>query len=188
MNHLQDKPGLDYGDPVAVDAEIPPGWWLRDDSCKYILSVFVHKDNKDISTRPTKLPPGPTRALVREMAQLSTLRERVAANEQQCLVTTNNIQQGNGSVDIERDGEVEYQSKKAKVDGMRSVIDKNRVDAIMTQITVMRSLEEVYVKRLGRDEYERQLVNLANQMPGKTTAQPPAADLGTPHSAKNNYD
>jgi hypothetical protein len=59
---------------------------------------------------------------------------------------------------------------------MRSVIDKNRVDAIMSQISVMRSLEEqisvmrsleeIYVGRMGRDEYERRLVGLANQMPG----------------------
>ena len=81
MLYLQDKPGLDYNDPVAVDAEIPLGWWLRDDSCKYILSVFVHKDNKDISTRPTKLPPRPTRASVREMVQISTMKERLVAKE-----------------------------------------------------------------------------------------------------------
>ncbi len=81
MLYLQDKPGLDYNDPVAVDAEIPLGWWLRDDSCKYILSVFVHKDNKDILTRPTKLPPGPTRASVREMVQISTMKERLVAKE-----------------------------------------------------------------------------------------------------------
>ncbi len=51
---------------------------------------------------------------------------------------------------------------------MRLVIDKNRVNAILTQITVMCSLKEVYVNRLGRDEYEHQLVNLANQMPEMT--------------------
>ena len=81
MLYLQDKPGLDYNDPVAIDAEVPLGWWLRDDSCKYILSVFVHKDNKDISTRPTKLPPGPTRASVWEMAKISMTNERFEARE-----------------------------------------------------------------------------------------------------------
>ena len=67
---------------------------------------------------------------------------------------------------MEKYGDVDHQSKKAKVDGMRSVIDKNRVDAIMSQISVMRGLEEVYVGRMGRNEYKRLLVNLANQMPG----------------------
>ena len=130
MFYLQDKPGLDYNDPVAIDAEVPLGWWLRDDSCKYILSVFVHKDNKDISARPTKLPPGPTCALVREMAKISMTKERFEAREQQRPVSL----QRDGSVDMDRYGEVEYQSKKAKVEGMRSVIDKNRVDALMTHI------------------------------------------------------
>jgi hypothetical protein len=181
MLHLQDKLGLDYDDPVAVNAEIPQGWWLKDDSCKYILSVLVHKDNKDISTRPTKLPPGPTRASVREMAQLSTMKDRAAGKEQR-LVSTTSIQRRDESLHIERDGDVEYQSKKAKVEGMRSVIDKNRVDAIMTQITVMRGLEEVYVNRLGRDEYERQLVHLANQMPGMIAVQAPRGDLVIPQS------
>jgi hypothetical protein len=65
-HYLQGKLGLNYEDPVAVNKEIPPNWWLVDESCKYILSVLVHKDNKDISTRPTKQPPRPTRADVRE--------------------------------------------------------------------------------------------------------------------------
>ena len=67
---------------------------------------------------------------------------------------------------MEKYGDVDHESKKAKVDGMRSVIDKNKVDAIMSQISVMRGLEEIYVNRMGREEYERRLVNLANQMPG----------------------
>jgi len=63
---LQGKLGLNYDDPVAVNEEIPHSWWLlADESCKYILSVLVHKDNKDLSTRPTKQPPGPARAEVR---------------------------------------------------------------------------------------------------------------------------
>ena len=50
---------LDYNDPVAVATQIPPTWWLEHSLCKYILSVLVHKDNKDISTEPAKLPGGP---------------------------------------------------------------------------------------------------------------------------------
>jgi len=84
---------------------------------------------------------------------------------------------------MDRYGEVEFEAKKAKVDGMRSVIDKNRVDALMTQISVMRSLEEVYINRLGRDEYERQIVNLANQMPGMTAIETPGRGPGTPSFA-----
>jgi len=69
VHYLQGKLGLNYDDPVAVNEEIPYNWWLVDESCKYILSVLVHKDNKDILTRPAKQPPGPTRAAVREKKQ-----------------------------------------------------------------------------------------------------------------------
>ena len=60
-----DRLGLNYDDPIAVNDEIPHNWWPVDDLCKYIVSVLVHKDNKDLSTRPAKQPPGPTRAAVR---------------------------------------------------------------------------------------------------------------------------
>jgi hypothetical protein len=83
-------------------------------------------------------------------------------------------------VTVENYGDVDHQSKKAKVDGMHSVIDKNRVDAIMSQISVMHGLEEIYVARMGRDEYERWFVNLVNQMPGMMEQAPRGVDLFTP--------
>ena len=147
-----------------------------DESCKYILSVLVHKDNKDISTRPTKQPPGPTRAAVREKKTKEMEKERSAAKAQRPV----GVVQPDGTVTVEKYGDVNHQSKKAKVDGMRSVIDKNRVDAIMSQISVMRGLEEIYVGRMGRDEYERRLVNLANQMPGMMEQAPQGVDHSTP--------
>ncbi len=74
------------------------------------------------------------------------------------------ISEDNGSVLSE--DHVEHEAKKARVDGMRSVIDKNKVEAINAQISVMYQLEDVYVSKMGRDRYELQLVNLVNQMPG----------------------
>ncbi len=173
---LQGKLGLNYDDPVAVNEEIPHSWWLADESCKYILSVLVHKDNKDLSTSPTKQPPGPTRAVVREKKTKQVENERSAAKAQRPV----RVEQPDGTVVVEKYGDVDHQSKKAKVDGMRSVIDKNRVDAIMSQISVMRGLEEIYVGRMGREEYERRLVNLANQMPGMMEQTPQGDDLFTP--------
>jgi hypothetical protein len=158
---------LDYDDPVAVNAEIPHSWWLEHDSCKYILSVLVHKDNKDISTRPATLPPGPTRTAMRNSAQQKTEKERAQAKEQLPVV----VLQPDGSEVIEKYGDVEHQAKKARADGMRSVTDKNKVDTIMSQISVMLQLEEVCVSRLGREDYERQLIHLANQMPGMLSVQ-----------------
>ena len=51
----QNEEGLDYEDAAAVQATIPETWWLNSLSCKYMLSCFVHKDCKDLSTRPTEL-------------------------------------------------------------------------------------------------------------------------------------
>lgn len=180
-NHfLQDRLDLDYDDPVAVNAVIPHSWWLEHNSCKYILSVLVHKDNKDISAMPAKLPPGPTRTVMRTTAQKLTVKERSQAKEQRPVV----IMQRDGSEVIEKYGDVEHQAKKARVEGMRSVTDKNKVDTIMSQISVMKQLEDVYVNRLGREEYERQLIHLANQMPGMLSVQSrnQGALLSTPKS------
>ncbi len=70
---------MDYDDPVAVSDEIPASWWLEHKSCKYILSVLVHKNNKEISTQPTKLSPGPTWKEVREKSRKAIEKERAAA-------------------------------------------------------------------------------------------------------------
>jgi hypothetical protein len=56
-------------------------------------------------------------------------------------------------------------AKKAKIDGMRSVINLKKIEAINTQIAVMERLENVYVARMGRDAYEHKLVTLANKLP-----------------------
>ena len=46
------------------------------------------------------------------------------------------------------------------------MIEKNRIDSIERQISVMERLEKVYVKRMGRETYECQLLHLVNQLPG----------------------
>ena len=141
--------------------EILFSWCLEHISCKYILSVLVHKDNKDISTRLTKFPSGPTHANVRAKAAMLVAKERSAA-KLQCPVQ---VLAADGTTTIEKYRDVDHQAKKAKVNGMCSVIDKNKVDEINAQILVMHQLEEIDVSRMGRDRYEQQLVHLVNQMP-----------------------
>jgi hypothetical protein len=114
-----------------------------------------------------KQPPGPTRTAVRENKTKETAKEILAAKAQRPIT----VAQPDGTVVVEKYGDVDHQSKKAKVVGMRSVIDKNRVDAIMSQISV---------GRMGRDEYERRLVGLANQMPGLMEQTKQGDDLFTP--------
>ena len=89
------------------------------------------------------------------------------------------------SVVVEKYGDVDHQAKKARVEGMRSVIDKNRVDAIVSQIAVMRQTEDLYVKRMGREKFEQQMVNLVNQMPGMEKVQ---AHQGDAHDDDSDGD
>jgi hypothetical protein len=76
---IQGIDGLNYDDPIKVVAMIPANWWLENKSCKYILSVLVHKDNKDIITNPSKQPPGLTRKKVREKSKKLIADERAVA-------------------------------------------------------------------------------------------------------------
>ena len=170
---------LDYDDPVSVATQIPPTWWMEHSSCKYILSVLVHKDNKDISTHPTKLPAGPKRNDIRKVTKRTVEKERA----------THRIQRADLSVS-DKDDDVDQLAKKAKIDGMRSVINLKRIEAINTQIAVMERLENVYVARMGRDAYERKLVNLANKLPDmlEEDEQPRDVEQLTPQSATSDND
>jgi len=143
-------------------------WWLESDSCKYILPCLVHKDNKDISTKPTALPAGPTREDVREQQRKSVAKERSDKKSERNVEVVSR----DGKKSIEKYGDVDHQIKKARVLGMQSVVEKNNVDAIVAQIAVMRQMEEIYVRRMGRDAFEQQIVNLMGKMPGmeKVTA------------------
>ena len=57
--------GVDYDNNISVWGKIPEGWWLNHDICMYILSCLIHKDNKDITTKPTHQLPGYSRGEAR---------------------------------------------------------------------------------------------------------------------------
>ena len=61
---------------------------------------------------------------------------------------------GDGAVKAIKIRDVEIDAKRAQVDGMISVIEKNRVDSIEQKIAIMQKLEQVYVSRYGREWYE----------------------------------
>ena len=125
-----DQDDLDYDDPVAVAREVPTNWWLEHVSCKYILSLLVHKDNKDISSQPANLPAGPKRKDIREAKRKSVEKERADARRM------SEVSGGNVSSLSEKEN-VDHEAKKAKIDGMRSVIGLKNIEAISSQIAVM---------------------------------------------------
>ena len=155
-----DRDDLNYDDPVAVAREVPTNWWLEHVSCKYILSLLVHKDNKDISSQPATLPAGPKCKDIREAKRRSVEKERADARR----LLMSEVSGGNVSSLSEKEN-VDHEAKKAKIDGMRSVIGLKKIEAISTQIAVMERLENVYVARMDGEAYERKLVNLVNKLP-----------------------
>jgi hypothetical protein len=52
---------------------------LNHDVCKCILSCLVHKDNKDITPRPTQQPPGLSRVEARRRKEKALEGERAVA-------------------------------------------------------------------------------------------------------------
>jgi hypothetical protein len=149
--------GVDYDDDISVWANIPKGWWLNHDFCKYILSCLVHKDNKDISTKPTEQPPGHSRIEARGRKEKALEVERAVAKADR---------------PVEKYGDVDHQLKKIRVEGMQSQVLKNRVDAIKTnvdairiQIKLMQKMESVYVRKMGQSKYDDMIVSLINQLP-----------------------
>ncbi len=125
-------------------------WWVTHPLCQFMLSCFVHKDNKDIFTNAADLPGGKTREIARTEKSDSLVEARAVAKVN--LPVTY--------------GDVEYQMKKARVDGMASQIDRNKIANINEQIKMMRDQEEMFVSAYGEDTYRSTILGLMNGLPG----------------------
>ena len=58
------------------------------------------------------------------------------------------------------------------MEGLQSLVLKNRadaiktrVDAIRTQIELLQQMESIYVRRMGQNKYDDMIVSLINQLP-----------------------
>ena len=130
---------------------------MNHDSCKYILSCLVHKDNRDITTKPMHQPPGHSCVEAKERKEKALEGKRAAAKAD-CLV--------------EKYGDLDHQLKKVRVERLQSQVAKNcadpvktHVDAVRMQIEMMQQMESVYVWKMGQDKYDDMIVFLMNQMP-----------------------
>jgi hypothetical protein len=123
-----------------------------------MLTIFVHKDNKDISSNPTALPAGDTRKSICANKEHKIREERSAAKAVR---------------PIEKYGNVDHQIKKARVDGMCFQAEDIKVKTIIAQINVLRENEVIYKSMMGSDKYQEKMVRLMNQMPGMGETQMP---------------
>ena len=172
---------MDYDDIQSVMAHVPNHWWLEHELCKYILTVLVHKDNKDISSSPTRLPAGDTRSSAREKKgkELADVRRAAKADRP-----------------VEKYGDVDQQMKKVRLDGFRSQVEKNIVESIVSQINVMRDNADIYKAMFGEEKYREKIAQLMNKMPGmgennvgdKETVGVPEVDLTLTSSVGDDDD
>jgi len=150
----QNEFDVDYRNPDSVWEAIPEGWWLTSETCKFMLACLVHKDNKDISSRPTKLPPGRSRSAARKEKEHAILEEQVKAKTDRPVPAQ------------ETYGDVDLAIKRAKVQGMKSYASKTATDMIVTQVNLMRENAEIFKSIHGESEYNSMIVNLLCQLPG----------------------
>ena len=93
---------------------------------------------------------------------------------------------------VEKYGDVEHQMKKVRVDGMRSQVEKNIMDLIVSQINVMRDNADIYKAMFGEEKYREKIAQLMNKLPGlgevnvreKETVGVPEVDLTLTSSTK----
>ena len=153
---MQNEDDLDYDDAIAVQAAIPETWWLTSLSCKFMLCCFVHKDCKDISTRPTELPAGHTRKVARANSRVALAKEREESRAERI-------------VGGERYGDVEHQLKKARVVRMQAQAEKISIDTIQTKLKLLRENADVYKVMHGEELYNKMVVDLLNKMTGNNS-------------------
>ncbi len=111
------------------------------ETCKFMLACLVHKDNKDISSCPTMLPPGRSCVDARKEKGRAILEERSKVKAEHPVPAAQSAQ--------ERYGDINHAIKKARVEGMKSHAAKVAVDTIILQVNVMRENAEFYKKIHG---------------------------------------
>jgi hypothetical protein len=89
--YLQDIPFVDCNDNKLIWEQISSTWWLEHESCKYMLTILVHKNNKDISLNPIKLPPGDTRKEVRKKKADALAKERTTTRSARPISIYDNV-------------------------------------------------------------------------------------------------
>ena len=122
-----------------------------------MLCCFVHKDCKDLSTRPTELPSGHTRKEARVNSRAVLAKEREESKAEQFV---------GGD---ERYGDVEHQLKKARVVGMQAQAEKISIETIQTKLKLLRENADVYKLMHGEELYNKMVVDLINKMTGSTS-------------------
>jgi hypothetical protein len=125
-------------------------------TCKFMLACLVHKDNKDISSKPTKLAPGRSWKNAHQEKESAVAEQRAKAKAERPVPLNTH----------ERYGDVDHAIKKARVAGMQLHAEKIAVDTIISQVNILRENAKFYKEFNGKERYKSMIVNLLNQLPG----------------------
>ncbi len=84
-------------------------------------------------------------------------------------------------------GDVDHQIKKIRVEGLQSMVLKNRVvaikmrvHAIRTQIELVQQMESICVRRMGQEKYDDMIVLLINQLSSMDASMDFSMTAGSP--------
>ena len=135
-----------------------------------MLSCLVHKDCKDISNRPTELPPGRTRVEAREDSRRALEGERAEAKSKRAP---------------EQLLEIEHSLKRARVVGMNAQAAQIAMQTIQTQIQSLRENADVYIQVHGQQGYNEMLARLVSKM--VHMGEEDARVINTPVSVGNSF-
>ena len=166
---------VDYDDQELIWAVIPDGWWLKSKTCKFMIACLVHKDNKDISSKPTKHPPGRTCENAHQEKDEEITKERAKAKAERPVLPSR----------FKREGDVDRAIKKARIVGQLHA-EKLAVDNIISQVNVLGENAELYKEMHSEDRFKLMIVNLLNQLPGvpKNAGTVSSGQLSTPASRR----
>ena len=87
----------------------------------WMLSVLIHKDNPDVCSDPTAVAPGTTCALARKEKEKALAEKRVMEKASRAIKTH---------------GDVDNQIKKARIEGIKSHVNKIDIEAIIAQVQI----------------------------------------------------
>jgi hypothetical protein len=91
-----------------------------------MLAVLVHKDNLDVCSDPTAVAPGTTRTLARKEKEKALVKKRVMEK---------------ASWPVKTHGDIDNQIKKARIEGMKSHVNKIDIEAIIAQVQIGAALQ-----------------------------------------------
>lgn len=146
-------------DPWVGDySDIPGTWWLENPSCSFFLALMVHRGTAIISMTAATAPSGGPRHLLRDAKKKEDEVLRAVASAKR---------KEDERVAAPQDPlDAEY--KKARVDGLKSMVVKTQADAMQTRIasaTAHVQLLNSVKDSLPSEEFQEQLLAIVRACP-----------------------